>query len=408
VAAKKLETDLARQPARRAKLQSTLGTTYFALGLYREAIPLQEKVRDYYLAVYGLEDPNTLDTMSQLATSYADAGRQNEALKLREKVLDIRSKKLGPEAPDTVDAMHNLAISYADAGRLDEALKLQEEVLARRRKLLGLEHPDTLAAMDSLASSYDAAGRQDDALGMRVEVLSRYLKVRDLEHPDTVAAMHNLAISYAEAGRHQEAIPLLQTACEMNPKDTDSSLTLATWQTWFGLDSDYEATRRRLVQQAQGTDQAETAECAAKAACLRPLTNTVLLIKALNLAQRAVELGKGSSSLPWCQLSLGLAEYRNGQYPAAERSISDVERIAGDHDDIQGIAHLFHAMTLFREDRAADARRLFRQAEAQMPPLPKDESKPIVDGRTFSHDLLIWWLAYKEAEPVLNETAAKP
>ena len=59
-AAKKLETDLANQPARRAKLQATLGSTYHALGLYREAIPLQEKVRDYYLAASGPEHPDTL------------------------------------------------------------------------------------------------------------------------------------------------------------------------------------------------------------------------------------------------------------------------------------------------------------------------------------------------------------
>ena len=33
MAAKKLDTDLASQPARRAKLQATLGRTYFALGI---------------------------------------------------------------------------------------------------------------------------------------------------------------------------------------------------------------------------------------------------------------------------------------------------------------------------------------------------------------------------------------
>jgi eukaryotic-like serine/threonine-protein kinase len=42
-AAKKLDTELADQPARRAKLQATLGSTYYALGLYREAIPLNRR-----------------------------------------------------------------------------------------------------------------------------------------------------------------------------------------------------------------------------------------------------------------------------------------------------------------------------------------------------------------------------
>jgi serine/threonine protein kinase len=65
-AAKKLETDLATQPARRATLQATLGSTYFALGLYPEAIRLQEKVRDYTLAALGPEHPNTLSAMHSL------------------------------------------------------------------------------------------------------------------------------------------------------------------------------------------------------------------------------------------------------------------------------------------------------------------------------------------------------
>ncbi len=44
-----------------------------------------------------------------------------------------------------------------------------------------------------------------------------------------------------------------------------------------------------------------------------------------------------------------------------------------------------------------------------MPPLPKDESKPLVDGKPVNHDVLILWLAYKEARTVLNEpAAAKP
>ena len=44
-----------------------------------------------------------------------------------------------------------------------------------------------------------------------------------------------------------------------------------------------------------------------------------------------------------------------------------------------------------------------------MPPLPKDENKPLVDGEPASHDVLICWLVYKEARSLLNEpAAAKP
>ncbi len=491
-AAKKLDTELANVPARRARLQSTLGQTYRALGLPREAIPLQEKVRDYDLATFGPEHNETLQAMNDLGNSYFAAGRRDEALKLREQVLALRRKVSGPEHPETLKAMNNLAVSYSETDRLDDALKLKEEVVTLRRKVLGPEHsdtlsamqnlansyevagrraealklreevlalrrkvsgpehlytlmamgnlansygssgrqaealklredvlaifrkvsgpehPDTLMAMDNLALSYDEAGRREEALKLREQVLALRRKVNGPEHPDTLTDMEFLAISYVEAGRSSEGIALQAKACEVDPKDTDASLTLATWQTWFGLDADYAATCHRLLQQAEGTAVAGTAERAAKAASLRPSTDIALLTNALNLAQQAVDIGKSNSALPWFQLTLGLAEYRNGEYPAAERSLMAAEKTLGDHDDVQGIAHMFHAMTLFRQDRTEEARKLFSQAEAQMPPLPKEESKPSIDGRAFDHDLLIWWMSYKEAKALLGGPAAKP
>ncbi len=80
-----------------------------------------------------------------------------------------------------------------------------------------------------------------------------------LQDPDTASAMRDLAISYTEAGRHQEAITLLEETCELDPKNTDASLTLATWEAWFGLDAEYETIRRHLVQKAEGTEEANTA-----------------------------------------------------------------------------------------------------------------------------------------------------
>src|ERR1017187_10334361 len=84
-----LDRDLGAQPALRAQLQATLGGTYYALGIYREAIPLEEKLYDYYLKNLGMENTNTLSAMGQLAACYDKAGRRDEALKLREQVLAL-------------------------------------------------------------------------------------------------------------------------------------------------------------------------------------------------------------------------------------------------------------------------------------------------------------------------------
>jgi tetratricopeptide (TPR) repeat protein len=178
-AAKKLETDLADQPARRARLQATLGKTYDALGLYRQAVPLLEKALNYHRTVSGPEHPDTLKAMHDLATSYHHAGRRDEAIKLKEEVLTLRRKVLGPEHPDTLDTIRYLGIYYAEAGRRDEALNSLEEVVTLSRKVLGPEHSDTLLAMGSLAVFYRANGEVAKAEALEKEIASARAKAAE-------------------------------------------------------------------------------------------------------------------------------------------------------------------------------------------------------------------------------------
>ncbi|WP_419189146.1 tetratricopeptide repeat protein [Stieleria marina] len=217
-AAKKLETDLADQPGRRVKLQATLGSTFYELGLFKQAIPLREQARDHYLSSGGPEHPNTLAAMNNLAKSYYQVGRRDEAIKLQEEVLKLRRKVSGPEHPNTLIAMSNLAVFYDDDGRRDEAFNLREEVLRLRRMVLGPEHLQTLSAMNNLAISYDDTGRQNEALQLREEILRLRHKVLGAEHRDTFSAMNNLAISYYQAGRRTEAIKLREEVLTLRRK----------------------------------------------------------------------------------------------------------------------------------------------------------------------------------------------
>jgi tetratricopeptide (TPR) repeat protein len=383
-----------------------LATSYYEAGRLDEALKLREEVLALCRKVLSPGHHNTLMAMINLANSYFDAGRRDEALNLRAEALSLSRKGNGPEHPDTLSAMIGLANSYNEDGRWEEALKLLEEALPLSRKVNGPEHPATLIAMDNLANSYYKAGRWEEARKLLEEALPLSRRLNGPERADTLWVMNTLVDCSFSAGRSGEAIALLEQSSTADPKNTDASLTLATWQAWFGQDADYEATRCRLVQQAEGTDQAGTAERAAKAYCLRPSTDAALLTKALNLAHRAVALGKSNPDLPWYQLGLGLAEYRNGQYAAAERTLTIAEQTAGEQHDIPGIARLYRAMSLFRQDKPEEARRAFNQAESQMPPLPKDESKPLLDGKPVSHDVLICWLAYKEAKALMEAPSA--
>jgi eukaryotic-like serine/threonine-protein kinase len=234
-AAQKLDTDLAAQPAQRAKLQATLATTFGNLGLHEEAVSLAEKVRDYHLATFGPEHPDTLREMRGLAYCYFQVGRRDEALQLREEVTTRFIKVLGPEHPEVLHSMNYLAFSYYVAGRLDEALKLQEKVLPLHRKVNGPEHPDTLQAMTTLALSFRATGRRDEALRLQLEVVPLSRKAHGPEHPVTLQLMRDLSGFYWLAGRKDEALKIQEEVLALRRKvlgpehpDTLTSMTFVT------------------------------------------------------------------------------------------------------------------------------------------------------------------------------------
>jgi len=259
-ATQKLETELADQPARRAKLLSAIGATYYGLGLFYDAISLQEKARDYYLAASGPESLDTLVATRRVANLYTEVGRLDEAIKLLEQVLTLSRKALGPEHPETINVMQILAGTYNNAGRRDEALKLREESLALSRKVngpengitielmeelaishlqmghlresiplgeqvlalsakvLGPEHRQTLRCMYSLGASYYADGRRDAALKLWEQALPLDRKVNGPEHPLTLKVMSRLAVTYGEVGRHDEALKLSEQVLAINRK----------------------------------------------------------------------------------------------------------------------------------------------------------------------------------------------
>ena len=258
-AAKKLETDLADQPAQRTNLQDTLARTYSALGLYQQAIPLQEQVRDYHLTTSGPEHPDTLGDERSCAflprrrppgRGTQDEGGGADAPPQAERpgapqhdhcdgqpggfLRRCRPQGRGAEADGgDADALPQGERPGAPrhapcdeqpgdflhvAGRRDEALKLMEEVLTLRRKVLGPEHPETLEAMSNLANSYGEAGRRDEALKLREEVLTLSRKVLGPEHPNTVQMMGNLALSYHAAGRRDEAIEMQEEVLTLSRK----------------------------------------------------------------------------------------------------------------------------------------------------------------------------------------------
>lgn len=85
---------------------------------------------------------------------------------------------------------------------------------------------------------------------------------------------------------------------------------------------------------------------------------------------------------------------------AADAALTAAELAGKDNRHVRDTARFFHAMSLFQQGKAAEARMVFAEAEAEMKPLPADARQPFADGAT--PDDLIVWLADKEAETLLR------
>jgi tetratricopeptide (TPR) repeat protein len=203
------------------------------------------------------------------------------------------------------------------------------------------------------------------------------------------------------AGRTPDALGYLVTVSAAKADDTSLALRVAGLQAWFGQDKELEDTCRRALETARGTFDPMKRDHLARICCLRPAPDTTRREAALALARKAVELAQEDFTL---KLTLGMAEYRSGHFAQADAALGAAADGAKNNPQMAGTATFYRAMSLFRQGKENEARKLATEAAAQMKPLPKDEQNPLAGGAS-SDDLLLW-LAYKEAKGLMQFGAA--
>jgi hypothetical protein len=206
------------------------------------------------------------------------------------------------------------------------------------------------------------------------------------------------------AGRTREATPHLAQASAADPADTALSMKVAALQAWFGQEKERAATLQRIRAFAKDTNDAGTAERAAKACSILPSTDKAELAAALALARKGVELDNGSEARNWRLLALGMAEYRSGNDAAALLALLAATQFGPNKPAVMSTSAFYRAMSLFRQGKNDEGRKLAISAAAKMKPLPKDQQNPLANGASW--DDLILWLAYKEAKATIQFDAA--
>ncbi len=220
-----------------------------------------------------------------------------------------------------------------------------------------------------------------------------------------LVAPQDLAQSYIEQGLTGKAVPLLLTASAANPDDTLLFLKVAALQAWFGQEKELAATRQRILTFAKGTNVRWTAACTAMACSILPSTDKAELEAVLALGRAGAKDLEGDwVEGPWCLLALGMAEYRSGNDAAADEALLAAADLDPNDPLLTGTSAFYRAMSLFRQGKSDDARKLAIEFATRMNPLPADEQNPLADGVGVDHLILL--LAYKEAKASIKFDAA--
>ena len=414
-----------------------------AVRMAREAVALARRT-------YGNEHPNVAIIAHNLGIALIDANQLDEAETVVREALALTQRTLGEDQPRSAWCLESLGEVMRKTGRLAEAETAFRQSLAiweqrrhsnahgLRAKLVAvLREEHKFAEIEVIRrGELEAARKSRDPqrLWPALRFMGEYLveqgrfdeaqpffreaveQVRAL--PPSDAALRfllQLIQLYCREGRVAEAEPLLDGAIRIaeglprSPALADAlwfrANQLVVLQVWLGKAAESTATRRQAVEWAMNQPGPAIAERAAKTVCFHPLTDSNLLHTALVLARRATETGWTNVYYPWYQLSLGMAEYRNGHYAEAERAlIAATEGGTNTYRSqiLTGTANYYRVMSLAHQRHRQGAQQLFLENEARMKPFPTLRW-PLAGG--VDHDDLVLWLAYKEAKSLLAATS---
>ncbi len=397
-------------------------------------VAVPETHREWLRAVLEAAEPDDAwGKKVRAARRESDAGKRQvalEALAESAKVTELPARaltrlamQLGPaqkaallrraqrQYPADFWVNHDLGTVLEQVTRpeLGEAVRFLTAAVALR--------PESPGAHNNLGNALYHKGQLDEAIAC-------YHKALELD-PKAALVHRNLGHALYREGQVDEAIASCKKAMAIASSRKVTAgfgdffhlfITVAALHAWFGQDKELAETGRLGLAATKDTTVVAEADVVAKACCLLPSTDPARLAAALELARKAVQLGKDNpSGLPWNQMALGMAEYRNGHFAAADAALTTAEKNARNMPDVAGIPQGYHvgvtsalyrAMTLFRQGKEYEARKLAAAAVARMKPLPRDEKDPL--GGNVNADDLILWLAYKEAKALIGFDAEPP
>jgi serine/threonine protein kinase/tetratricopeptide (TPR) repeat protein len=378
--AKRIGTELEDQPLLRARLMGTMGDVYGKLGLYDQAVALEEDTLRLRESELGSNDPEVATSLNALGNLYRKQARFELAEKTITRALAIRKAVFGQQHPAYAESLNHLAEVEYIMGRPDEAeIHYRQAISIFQRG--AEENPASLAnSLHHLGWLLGNQGQFDEAETVLLQALDLRQKVLGADHYNVAETMALLAEFYRNSGRYEEAENLMLSALEIEQKVLDPGHTLIA-ESLFSLGvlfriegklndaEDYLRRARASFEASLGPEHANVARV------LGELAMTVVLLERWkeaeliyrrqlqvyehNFGTEHTLVGETLNNLGWV-LSDGLQRYGDGE-EVLRRAVSIFE--AGDPDDYwNALSRWSLANNLRDQGLNADAEPYFEQA----------------------------------------------
>ncbi|KAI2923323.1 hypothetical protein CBS147343_872 [Aspergillus niger] len=132
-------------------------------------------------------------------------GRDDEAEKLDLLIVEENKKEFGMEHPETLESIAGLSSTYSNQNRLAEAEELDSFLVTSYERLYGPNHTLTLGSMLSLASIWRRQCRYEEAEPLFQDVLKAAKSVYGEEHEESINAIGHLGTLYQDMEEYEKA-----------------------------------------------------------------------------------------------------------------------------------------------------------------------------------------------------------
>ena len=214
--ARRIDTELADQPAIQATLMDTMGTVYTSLGLYDSAVPLVRKAYERRMQLWGALHAETASSLNHLGEVLTLKSDYVEAERRLRQALKSRQALFGPASLEVAETLSALAEVLGYQGEYAKGEPLIRESLNIRRKRHGPgANADVAASIEALGLNYYERGEYETAVTLPARGRGHAAEAAPVRASRAGTGEDNLAFALMELGKPEEAEPLTRLALAM-------------------------------------------------------------------------------------------------------------------------------------------------------------------------------------------------